>query len=194
MAELKGFSKDAKSIKAVQAEARASGQRAKRREPGEAPVGYEQDLWTLAIEFKKYAWKDKIELASDLPVIHDGLADLVSRHGIRKQTYRHEVRGCTKRLLPPVLAARCWYHWPPDDPGRQESGTLTWYQMVEVIMAEFWSRVQNEHALEHFRQFFAEYGQAALNHWNNLRVLKDTDGKMQRRAAEVTMQDVSKEG
>jgi hypothetical protein len=184
MADLKGFSKTAQAVKETQAEARASGQRAKRREPGEAPSGYDQDIWTLAIRFQRYALTEKpsIILAADLPVIHDVLDELVTRWDMRKKSrsglYVQEVSGCARRELSKHLADRCWYHWPPRKPAAQEQlRVLTWVEVVEILMAELWSRVMDEYALDHFRQHFAEYGLAMANHWKSLRIIREINAQ-----------------
>lgn len=170
-------------------------------DPDAPPPGRDRDTWQLALLFRQRAQVDKIELVKSLPVIYEEIDDLVTRYGIRGQTYRHEVHGCTRRDLPYYLAARCWYHYPPFQIGGHEECVINWVQMVEIIIAEFWSRIQNEHALDYFRQSFAEYGQAALKHWANLRVGKDIDSRphvrpapMRRRASAATMSSVSEEG
>jgi hypothetical protein len=72
------------------------------------------------------------------------------------------------------VAAHCWLHWPPGNPADQEQQrVLTWVEVVEIIMAEFWSRIWDEHALDLFRQHFAEYGLATANHWKSLRIMRE---------------------
>lgn len=181
--------------------AQATETRRPRRDEAQAPAGYDQDCWHLALLFRAGAQRDRIELAAKLPVICLEIDDLVTRYGIRGQTFRHETHGCTRREMPYYLAARCWYHYPPMALSGHQACVITWVQMVEIVIAEFWSRIQNEHALDYFRQSFAEYGQAAVKHWANLRVVKEIDSRphvprepMRRRQPAGTMQDVSKEG
>ena len=165
------------------------------------PDNWDADTWKLTLLFEQRAQEAKIELAASRNFIYAEIDDLVTRHGIRKQIFHHEVHGCTRREMPYFLAARCWYHYPPFDLTGHEACEVNWVQMVEIIIAEFWSRIQNEHALDHFRQYFAEYGQAAVKHWNSLRVLRDIaetpkvePAPRRRRAQGATMADASKEG
>ena len=171
------------------------------RDRDECPAGWDAGVWHLARLFRDGAQSAGIELVKGLPVIYGEIDDLVTRYGIRKQTFHHEVHGCQRRELPYFLAARCWYHYPPMATSGHVESVITWVQMVEIIIAEFWSRIQNEHALDHFRQYFAEYGQAAVKHWNSLRVLRDIaetpkvePAPRRRRAQGATMADASKEG
>lgn len=181
--------------------AQATETRRPRRDEAQAPAGYDQDCWHLALLFRAGAQRDRIELAAKLPVICLEIDDLVTRYGIRGQTFRHVAEGCQHRETPYYLAIRCWYHYPPMALSGHESGVITWVQMVEIIIAEFWSRIQNEHALDYFRQSFGEYGQAAVRHWANLRVVNEIAarphvrrGPMRRRQPAGTMQAASKEG
>lgn len=143
-----------------------------RREPDACPDGYDPDVWHLALLFRQCAQADKIELPKGLPVIHAELADVVDRYKVRGQKYLQEVYGCHRREMPDDMAARCWYHWPPERArlAEQEARELTWVQFMEVVMAEFWSRIWDEHALDGFRQYFAEYANGAWQHWKHLRI------------------------
>lgn len=155
------------------------------------------DVWHLAALFRQYAQADGIELAKGLPIIAAEITDLVDRYDVRGKSFRHLAAGCTRRHLPAGLAERCWYHYPPLDPDGQRDGLVTWVHMVEVIMAEFWSRRWDIHALDDFRQHFAEYGRAAMQHWGHLAILRSvqaagpTRRDIMRRA---TMTDAIKEG
>lgn len=210
MADIKGFSKNPKVVKETQAEARASGERAKRRAPGEAPSGYKQDLWTLAIRFQQYAVAELapgVVLAADLPVIHDVLDSLVTQWNMREKSrsglYKQEVSGCARRELGTDMAAHCWYHYPPGKPAEQEQHrVLRWDEVVEILMAELWSRVMDEHALDHFRQHFAEYGMEMARHWKSLRIIREINAQpkdhprpiVRRRVPSGTIAGDSKEG
>ena len=162
------------------------------------PAGWDAQLWHLTLLFGQYARADGIELRAGRHFVYAEINDLVTHHGLRGKTYPHEVRGCARRELDHRLAARCWFHWPPGDPGSQRPGDINWVQMVEVIMAEFWSRVQDEYALDMFRQHFQEYGKAAMKHWHTLAVIRDaapTPRRIVRRVPTgATMTDASKEG
>jgi hypothetical protein len=169
-------------------------------DPDAPPAGRDTDLWHLALLFRQGAQDADIELAKSLPVIYGEIDDLVTRYGIRRQTFHHEVHGCKRRELPYFLANRCWYHYPPTATSGHAASVITWVQMVEIIIAEFWSRIQDEHALDQFRQTFAEYGRAAVKHWNSLRVIKDIDSTpraapppMRRRESSGTMTRATKE-
>jgi hypothetical protein len=163
--------------------------------------GRDTDIWHLAELFRQYARADGIELTKGLPVIAAEINDLVAHYEMRGRdtigSYPHMATGCYRRRLPEGLAARCWYHYPPQDPDAQRDGNLTWVQMVEVVMAEFWSRQWDEHALDHFRQHFAEYARAAIQHWRNLHIIRSIEAQpsvrrpVMRRA---TMSDATKEG
>lgn len=143
------------------------------------PAGWDEDIWRLALMFERYAWADKISLKAGRPVIYAELASLVNDFEMRGRStigsYRQEVYRCDERFHGADMASRCWRHFPPNDPGNQVAGDLTWYEMFEVIMASFWSRIQNEYALDAFRQHFREHGAAAVNHWKSLRILKGID-------------------
>lgn len=170
------------------------------------PPGWDANLWHLTLRFEQYARADGIELRAGRPVIYAELASLVT-NGMREKAarggYRQEVDGCTRRELAADMAARCWYHYPPGDPAKQVTTDLTWVQVAEVIMAEFWSRIQDEHALDRFRQHFREYGKAAVDHWRSLRVIRSIDDHaavaprppiVRRKTASATMPGTSKEG
>ncbi len=165
------------------------------------PAGWDKDIWHLTLLFEQYARADGIELKAGRPVIYMEIDDLVSRYKMRPEAFRQEVYGCGRRKLPADMAARCWYHWPPDKPAEQVARELDWVQKAEIIMAEFWSRIQNDMALDHLRQFWAEYGSACLEHWRSLRIIKSIDEQprkpreiMRRRKPGDTMQADSKEG
>lgn len=168
-----------------------------RREKGEAPKGYRQDIWSLAILFTERAYADGITLAHDLPVIYHQLKDLIEAHGIERQQFRHEIDGCARRTLHSKLAAHCWLHYPPLRPADQKTGTIGWVEMMEVIILEFWSHVEDEYALDYFRQRFVEIGQQAVSHWASLRqvrAIRENPKPVQPRMRRATMPDVSKEG
>lgn len=155
------------------------------------PKGWDQDIWSLTLAFQQYALADRITLAAGRPIIYAELADLVASRDMRARAkagrYRQAVRICGKRKLDPTLADHCWLHHPPSG-GDKWDEYLTWYQMVEVIMAEFWSRIWDEYALDHFRRHFREYGQLAMDHWSNLRVAQRAEERRAMMAAD------SKEG
>lgn len=156
----------------------------------QCPADWDTAIWGLALLFDDRALEAGITLRAGRHLVYAEIDELVTRCGIRNQTFRHEVHGCQRRELPYYLAARCWYHYPPMSLTGHDARDITWWQMVEIIIAEFWSRIQNEYALDQFRQSFREYGEAAVKHWNSLRVLQD----VQRQMSGATMQDASKEG
>lgn len=163
--------------------------------------GRDTEVWHLAELFRQRAQASGIELAKGLPVICTEISDLVTRYGIRGKSFRQMATGCKKRTAHSRLAEHCWLHWPPLEPARQHDRELTWVQVVEVIIAEFWSRQWDAHALDHFRQHFQEYGQLALNHWRSLRIAQDIASQpprpravMRRQEPGGTMADASKEG
>jgi hypothetical protein len=169
------------------------------------PAGWDADLWHLTLLFEQYARADRIELRAGRPVIYAELQDLASRYRLPQQAkenhFRQEVAGCVRRHHAADRADRCWLHWPPNDPGQQRARYLTWVQMAEVIMAEFWSRVQDEFALDQFRQHFSEYGNDAWRHWRSLLMIRQISEQpkvrrpvMRRRTSGATMDDASKEG
>lgn len=139
------------------------------------PAGWDADLWHLALLFEQYARADGIELRASRPIIYAEIAEMVTQYNMRRQDFRQEVHGCERRMLGADVAARCWYHWPPDRPADQVAGQITWVQKVEIIMAELWSCVQDEHALDRFRQRFPEYGRAAAKHWRSLSMIRQID-------------------
>jgi hypothetical protein len=137
------------------------------------PAGWDADIWHLTLLFEQYARADDIELRAGRPVIYMEIDDLVTRYTMRGREYPHEVYGCSARFFPKDLASHCCLHWPPNAPGDQAAGPLGWTQKVEVIMDEFWSRIWDDRAVDHFRQYFAEYGLMAVRHWANLRAAKE---------------------
>lgn len=166
--------------------------------PGKGPRR-DASVWHLAMRFQQYARADGIVLQAHLPILATAIGTLVDDYGLRDATVHQVATGCTRRELHKGLADRCWYHYPPDDPDGQSDGLVSWDQLVEVIMAEFWSRVWDEYALDHFREHFREYGLAALNHWASLARANsaiaraeqaDRPPVMQR----ATMTDATKEG
>lgn len=167
------------------------------------PAGWDEDIWRLALLFERAARRDEIRLKAGRPVIYAGLADVVDRYKVRGQVYLQEVYGCHRREMPDDLAARCWYHWPPKRSrlAEQTARELTWVEFMEVVMAEFWSRIWDEYALDYFGQYFAEYANGAWKHWKSLRILKAIADQpkpprqvMRRRANGATMAAASKEG
>lgn len=143
------------------------------RDRDDCPPGWDATLWSLTLWFEQCARADDITLAAGRPVIYSELADLVERHDMRAKAdgkhYRQAVRGCARRNLSPSLAEKCWLHHPPTG-GDKWNEYLGWSEMVEVVMAEFWSRIWDQYALDHFRRHFVEYGRMAMDHWSNLRV------------------------
>lgn len=162
------------------------------RDRDDCPAGWDADLWSLTLRFEQDARADRIDLKAGRPVIYSELADLVARHEMRTRTYPQAVKGCTRRLLDDSLAEKCWLHYNPQHPGSQWERDLGWVEMVEVIMAEFWSRVWDEYALDGFRHHFREYGQLAVGHWISLRVAQRSAERREHERA--TMSDDSKEG
>lgn len=156
------------------------------------PAGWDEDIWSLALLFRQYARADGIELQQGPPVIYMEIDDLVTRYTMRGRTYPQEVYGCKARFFPTDLASHCWLHYPVSPPEDQKPGDLVWHQKVEVIMAEFWSRVWDARALDHFRQHFAEYGLMAVRHWENLRAVRAVDDRRRHERAMMTAD--SKEG
>lgn len=170
--------------------------------PDGCPPGWDEDVWALSLRFRAYARHDGIELAAGLPVIYAEIEALVTRWQMRERAASHEyvqeVDGCTRRHLPADMADRCWYHWPPHQVHAQVARELTWQQMIAIIMAEFWSRIQDPYALSRLSQYFAEYGGEAVRHWRGLRAQRDiaSQPRPERRIIRPrgSMQDVSKEG
>jgi hypothetical protein len=170
------------------------------------PPDWDADVWNLVLLFEEYARADDIRLRAGRPVIYAEIDGLVTQWNMREKSrsglYKQEVSGCTRRELSTGLAAHCWYHWPPGKTSRQEQlRVLTWVQVVEILMAELWSRVMDENALEHFRRYFAEYGLAMANHWKSLRIIREIASQpkqdrpvMRRRVPSGTMAVDSKEG
>lgn len=166
------------------------------------PAGYHPDVWHLALSFEQSAKANGIELRAGRPVIYSEIDALVTHHGLRGKTYRHRTALCKNIALHPALAAHCWLHLPELVRTGHGDSDITWVQMVEVIIREFWSRIWDEHALDHFRQHFQEYGQAALDHWRDLAITRDIASQPARpRVRRVrqeplagTMADASKEG
>lgn len=174
-------------------------------DPEKCPPKWDNDIWRLAGVFEDYARADGIVLRVNRPLVYVEIDDLVTRYRVREQAadggYPQEVYGCDRRSLAGDLAARCWLHWPPDAPSEQSARSLTWAEVVEIIMAELWSHALDEHALDHFRRHFREYGQRAMTHWRSLRAIKSIDARprvrppaMRRKIPGATMADVSKEG
>ena len=107
--------------------------------------------------FEQYAWADKIELPAGRRSSTWRSSELVDRYKMRGQDFRQEVHGCERRHPGTDMAATAGTTGRPGSPPTRWPG-ITWDQKVEIIMAEFWSRIWDEHALDHFRQHFAEYG------------------------------------
>lgn len=160
-------------------------------DPDACPDKWDADIWRLTLLFQQYARADKIELRASRRFIYMEIDDLVTRYTMRGRTYPQEVYGCKGRFIPEDMANHCWLHHPVRPPEDQKPGDLAWQQKVEVIMAEFWSRIWDEHALDHFRQHFAEYGLIAVRHWDNLRAARSADD---RRHSRGRMPVGSKEG
>lgn len=162
------------------------------------PPGWDEDIWSLTKLFQQRAWAARIELRAGPHLIYAELADLIKRHGLMERSFRHEVAGCRRRALPRTMADYCWYHYPPANAAIQQPGTITWDNLVVIIIYEFWSHIWDEYALDNFRQHFAEYGQAALDHWHRLSignaVRPGPARRMQPPARRGTMTDASKEG
>jgi hypothetical protein len=171
-----------------------------KRDRDDCPDGYDQSCWSLALLFRERARVDGIELAHGLPVLHDEIKDLVERHGIRGKSFQHEYEGCERRTLHTKLAAHCWLHYPPLERNEQKTGSITWVEMIEVIILEFWSCYRDQYALDSFRHEFQKTGQQALSHWHSLRQLRAIRANprpsrpVQHRHDGATMQDASKEG
>jgi hypothetical protein len=143
--------------------------------PDDCPQDWDADIWHLTLRFQQYARADGIELRPGRHMIYAEIEALVSRYTMRGRMYPQEVYGCERRHLGADMAARCWYHWPPDKPAEQVAGEIDWVQKVEIIMAEFWSRIWDDNAADGFRQHFAEYGRDAVRHWRSLRMVKAID-------------------
>jgi len=170
------------------------------------PAGWDASLWYLTLLFEKYARADGITLRAGRPVIYAEIDALVTQWNMREKAakgqYKQEVTGCERRKLGHDMADRCWYHYPPGRSSRQEQHrVLAWPEVVEIIMAELWSRIMDEHALGYLRQFFAEYGLAMAKHWRSLRIAREIDEQpkverpvMRRRNPSDTMTADSKEG
>jgi hypothetical protein len=166
------------------------------------PAGWDAELWHLTLLFEQYAHEDGIELRAGRPVIYAELAELVKRWHVKEKTYHQEITGCPRRELALDRADHCWYHWPPKAVEQQVARDLTWVEVVEIIMAEFWSRVQDEYALDQFRRDFRTYGLAMVKHWHSLRVKRSVAESrvsvprpvMRRRVPGGTMPGTSKEG
>lgn len=193
----------APGLPAVPGPAQPSGPRIPDR--NRCPNGWDQQVWHLTLLFEQYADADGIRLRAGRPVIYAEVSDLVKRWNMREKSgngnYAQEVHGCARRELGDDVAARCWYHWPPKDPSRQARRVITWVEMTEVIMAELWSRVMDEYALDHFRQHFAEYGMECTRHWKSLQIIREIDARpkigrpvMRRVVRGGTMAADSKEG
>ena len=155
------------------------------------PAGWDEDIWHLVLLFEQYARADKIELRAGRPVIYMEIDGLVRRFGLRDVRLHPESYGCPRRLLGADMAARCWFHYPPHAPDRQQDYTeIGWVEVVEVIMAEFWAHIWDDRAVDYFGQYFSEYGAAMQKHWRSLRMVKQADEIV----ARGNMQAGSKEG
>lgn len=202
MSDLSGFRKDAAPVRYGRAAAVASGPPVRRGplDRSARPPGWDADVWHLTLFFEQRAQADRIELRAGRHLVYAEIDDLVKRYGLRGKSVRQEIEGCRHRTDSSRLASHCWLHWPPMQPAEQAAGVLTWVELVDVVIAEFWSRRWDTHALDHFRQHFAEYGQLAVKHWWNLTVAKNARANpapplpMRRRITGATMQDASKEG
>lgn len=184
---------------AVDEQSQSQGQRPARKpiDRNRCPAGWDENIWHLALLFEQSARADGIELRVGRPVIYAEINELVSRWHMRDKSFVQYADACTRRNLPDDQAAKCWYHTRTDVRHR----AITWVEMVEVIMAEFWSRIWDEHALDYFRQYFAEFGRAAVKHWASLSAIEAINARpkqpravMQRKMTGATMQGVSKEG
>jgi hypothetical protein len=217
MGELGGFSKrperDRRQGSGIQAPRPAAPsvpaqpqQRRGPRDRNQCPAGWDAEVWHLTLRFEDYARADGIELRAGRPIIYSEINDLVTRWNMREKSrnriYVQEVTGCGRRELGEDIAERCWYHWPPKAPAQQTRRALTWVEVVEIIMAELWSRVMDENAVDHFRSHFAEYGLAMAQHWKSLRIKREIASRPQdavrpivrRRASSGTIAGDSKEG
>ena len=159
--------------------------------------GRDTDIWHLAELFQQLARANKIELRKGLPVIATEINDLVNLWKMREKVYPHYYEACERRELPASQAAKCWYH--PRTDIRQRN--ITWVEMVEVIMAEFWSRIWDEYALDYFRQYFAEYGRKRRHALGILSAIEAINARPKQPREDdatpvisATMPDVSKEG
>lgn len=216
MGELGGFSKrpdrdrqqSRQPVQASRPAAMVSAQPARKGPPNrnQCPAGWDAEVWHLTLLFEQYADADGIQLRAGRPVIYAEINDLVTRWHMREKSqrrlYGQEVQGCARRELADDVAARCWYHWPPKAPAQQTKRSVTWVEVVEIIMAELWSRVMDPNALDHFRQHFAEYGLGMANHWKSLRIQREIASQprdhvrpiVRRRVPSGTMAGDSKEG
>lgn len=144
------------------------------RDRNQCPAGWDAEVWHLTLLFEDYARADGIELRAGRPVIYAEINELVTRWNMREKSknriYVQQVHGCARRELGEDMAERCWYHWPPKAPAQQTQRALTWVEVVEILMAELWSRIMDPNALDHFRSHFAEYGMAMGEHWKSLRI------------------------
>lgn len=176
------------------------------RDRNQCPAGWDAEVWHLTLLFEDYARADGIELRAGRPVIYSEISDLVTRWHMREKSgrrlYAQEVTGCARRELADDRADRCWYHWPPKAPAQQTQRPITWVEVVEIIMAELWSRVMDVNALDHFRAHFAEYGLAMAHHWKSLRIKREIASQpkdhvrpiVRRRVPSGTIAGDSKEG
>lgn len=201
MARLEGFRKidGPVYVPAEAVPARQQFQRPARKlaDRDQCPVGWDTDLWHLTLLFDQAAQVDGIELRTGRALIYREIEHLVDQWHLRTKTFVQYADGCERRHLPDDQAAKCWFHTRADVRQRE----ITWVEMVEVIMAEFWSRIWNEHALDSFRQQFADYGRKAVQHWRSLSVVEAIDARpktepvvMRRRTSGATMPGGSKEG
>lgn len=166
------------------------------------PAGWDASLWHLTLRFEQYAAADGITLRAGRPVIYAELSDLVGRWHLRDKSFYQEVFACSRRIVAADRADHCWYHWPPQEPERQSAGELTWVEVVEIIMAEHWSRLQDGYALDAFRQNAHLYGRKMTDHWKSLRIKRavasrPADGPhpvVRRRTPGDTIPVTSKEG
>lgn len=175
------------------------------RDRNQCPAGWDAEVWHLTLVFEQYADADGIVLRAGRPVIYSEIDALVTRWNMREKSrnrvYVQQVHGCTRRELGDDMAERCWYHWPPKSPAHQTKRALTWVEVVEILMAELWSRVMDPNALEHFRAHFAEYGTAMATHWKSLRIKQEIESRPKdaarpivRRSPSGTIAGDSKEG
>lgn len=162
-------------------------------QPAGKRKGRDTDIWHLAELFRDDARASGIELRKGLPIICQEINALVELWKMREKTFIQFVDACERRHLPDDQAAKCWFHTRTDVRQRQ----ITWVEMVEVIMAEFWSRIWDEHALDYFRQYFAEFGRRAVMHWGSLSAIEAINARpkqprevMRRQPTDATMRPV----
>lgn len=127
-------------------------------DPRKCPAGWDTDLWHLTLVFEDRSHEDGIELAVHRPMIYSRLKEVVDDTGIRETNH---VRDEKLRLMFEYvqylkkhdrgISFEVPGHW-------FTNAGPAWRQLIELMMVEFWSRYQNEYAMDVFCSRNGDYG------------------------------------